>query len=222
MSYIFYPVPTPVFPALPSIGWSVKKKPILASRVTIGATGRETQLACAAFPRWAFTLTYTWLREQTQNTVPDYTQLGFREFEQISGLFLLCKGSYGEFYFEDPDDNSRLDQMIGLGDGNRMSFPVIVNWGSGPFAPPMFMPVGGVNTIEAVYLNGIAQDPSTYSMDDTNTNIVFTSAPGANVAINMDLHFYFRCRFLEDHLDFSQILLNRWEAKEVKFESVKP
>jgi hypothetical protein len=38
----------------------------------------------------------------------------------------------------------------------------------------------------------------------------------------MDLHFYFRCRFLEDHLDFSQILLNRWEAKEVKFESVKP
>ena len=222
MGYINYPSPTPVFPALPSQAWSVHKKPIMASRVTIAATGRETQLACAAYPRWAFILTYGWLREQTQNIAPDVTMLGFRELEAISGLFLACKGSYGEFFFDDPDDDSRLAQGVAVGDGQTKNFTLYYSWGYGPFSPSLTIPVGGINTIDAVYFNGVVQSPGTYTLDATKTQLVFTSAPPGGTVITADFHFYFRCRFLDDHLDFNQFTRNRWELKEIRFESVKP
>lgn len=229
MSFIFYPSPTPVFPVLPPLAWSVHKKPILASRVTIGATGRENQLACAAYPRWAFTLTYggnSWLREQTQNITPDPTLAGFTELEQLSSLFLACKGAYGEFYYEDPDDNSRLAQAVGFGplSVSPISFPLFYTWGTGPFSPSLTLPVGGINTIDTVY-DGLGHviNPSFYTLDATRTQLVFPSGTaGIGGNITADFHFYFRCRFLDDHMDYSQFDRNLWEVKEVRFESVKP
>src|ERR1700722_16763620 len=108
MTYLNFPSPTPVFPALPPLAWSVHKKTIMASRATIAASGRGTQLACAVFPRWSFLLTYggnSWLRDQTQNINPGPNELGFSELTQISGLYIQCQGPYGEFYYSDPDDN---------------------------------------------------------------------------------------------------------------------
>jgi uncharacterized protein (TIGR02217 family) len=192
----------------------------MASRVIIGSTGKEIQLATAAYPRWSFILTYGWLREQTQNIVPDQTMLGFRELEQIAGLFLLCRGTYGEFYFSDPDDNSRLNQWVSWADGATSTFQLYYTWGNGPFAP-MTIPVGGIQSLDAVYFNGVRQS-SGFAMDATNTMLSFASPPAVNTQITADFHFYFRCRFLDDNLSFSQIARNRWETKEVRFESVKP
>jgi uncharacterized protein (TIGR02217 family) len=225
MAYIFFPSPTPVFPALPVQGWSVNKRPIMASRTTIAASGRENHLACASYPRWAFKLTFggdSWLRDQTQNIVPDPTKSGLTEFEQISGLFLACRGSYGEFYFSDPDDNSRLSQTVGTGNGTQTSFPVTYSWGTGPFTPSMTIPVGGIKTLNAVYLNGNVLGTSSYSIDATNTQIVFVSPPIQGSVITADFSFYFRCRFMDDTLVFSQFEQNLWELKELQFESVKP
>jgi len=225
VAYIFFPSPTPVFPVLPPLAWPVHKKPLLASRATKAATGRSTKLACAVFPRWAFTLTYggnSWLRDQTQNIVPDPTLSGYTELEQLSGLFLACRGSYGEFYYNDPDDDSRLAQLVATANGTSTTYPLYYSWGSGPFTPAFYAPVGGINTIDAVYFNGVAQSPSDYTTDATNTQLVFASAPTAGVVITADFHFYFRCRFLDDTMVFSQFAKNKWEVKEVRFESVKP
>ena len=219
------PITLPIFPVLPPLAWSVHKKPILASRVTTAATGRETQLAAAAFPRWAFTLTYggsSWLRDQTQNITPDPTKLGFIEFEQLSALFIYVQGSYGEFYYDDPDDDSRLAAPIAQGDGTTTEFPVYVPWGFGPFSPSFYYPVGGISSIDAVYFDGVALPVDNYSLDDTRTQLTFLSAPPAGTIISADFHFYFRCRFLDDHLDFVQWAQNLWECAEVRFESVKP
>ena len=198
----------------------------MSSRVTTAVSGRENQLATAAYPRWAFTLSYgggnSWLRDQTQNITPDPTKNGLTEFEQLSGLFLACLGSYGEFYYSDPDDSSRANQYIGTGNGTATTFLVYYSWGSGPFTPAMTIPVGGVNTITTVYFNGVAQSSSIYSLDSTNTQLVFTSAPGNGVVITVTFSFYFRCRFLDDHMDYNQWAQNLWDTKEVRFESVKP
>jgi uncharacterized protein (TIGR02217 family) len=224
MSFINFPSPTPVFPTLPSQAWSVHKKPILSSRVTTAVSGRSNRLACAAYPRWAFTLTFggesAWLRDQTQNSVAQ-APVGFTELQQISGLFMACLGAYGEFYFTDPDDSSRSNQSVGTGDGSTTTFPLYYSWGSGPLTPPLTFPVTGINTIDAVYFNGVLQSASLYSLDSTKTKLVFTSAPGAGVVITADFHFYFRCRFLDDKVSFSQWAQNLWDTKEVQFESVK-
>jgi uncharacterized protein (TIGR02217 family) len=215
----------PIYPVLRPLAWPVHKKPIMASRVTTAITGRETQLAGAAYPRWAFTLTYggsSWLRDQTQNILPDPTKLGLTEFEQLSALYIYCKGPYGEFYFEDPDDNSRLGAPIAVGNGSTTSFPIYVPWGFGPFSPSFYYPVGGINTIDTVYINGVVQPTSAYQLDFTRTQLIFTVPPVAGAVITSDFHFYFRCRFLDDHLDFSQWAQNLWECAEVRFESIKP
>ena len=226
MSYIFYPNPTPIFPTLVPLTWSVHKKPIMASRVSVGITGRNVQLACCAYPRWAFQLSYgggsSWLRDKTQNITPDARLSAYTELEQISGLFLACLGAYGEFYYSDPDDNSRSNQAVGIGNASQTIFPLFYSWGTGPFSPSMTIPVGGIQAINNVYFNGVVQSPSGYSLDATNTQLVFTSAPGSGVVITTDFQFYFRCRFLDDNLNFQEWAQNLWDMKEVRFESVKP
>jgi uncharacterized protein (TIGR02217 family) len=162
------------------------------------------------------------LRDQTQNIIPDPTLAGFTEFEQLSGLFLACRGQYGEFYYDDPDDDSRTGVTVGTGDGTTTTFQLYYSWGTGPFTPAFYAPVTGINTLDAVYINGVAQSPTTYGVDSTNTKIVFTSAPGAGLPITASFHFYFRCRFLSDTMEYSQFAQNKWENKEVRFESVKP
>lgn len=225
MSYLFFPSPTPVFPVLPTLTWSVRKKPLMASRVARAASGREVQLAGAVYPRWAFVLSYggnSWLRDQTQNITPDPRLAGKTELMQISELFLSCLGAYGEFYYSDPDDSSRSGQFVGNGNASQISFPLYYSWGNGPFSPNMNIPVGGVQSIDAVYFSGVLQSPTLYYLDSTNTILLFHSAPPNGSVITVDFHFYFRCRFLDDHMDYSQWARNLWEVKEVKFESVKP
>jgi uncharacterized protein (TIGR02217 family) len=231
MSFINFPSPTPIFPVLPPLTWSVHKKPIMGYRVVTAVSGREVQFAGAVYPRWNFLLSYgngnSWLRDQTQNIVVGPNAIGYTELQQISGLFLLCQGSYGEFYYSDPNDNSRSNQSVGVGNGSQTIFPLYYSWGSGPFTPKMTIPVGGIQTINNVYLNGIVQLAASYSMDATNTKLVFSTsgsytAPPNGSIITADFSFYFRCRFMEDNLLFEEFAQNLWDTKEVRFESVKP
>lgn len=225
MSFINFPVPTPVFPVLAPLTWSVVRGIMYSSQVSTAISGREIQLARAVYPRFKFTLKYggeSWLREQTQNITPYAPLIGNTELEQLSGLFLQCRGSYGEFYYNDPDDNSRAGVSVGTGNGTTTTFQLFYPFGTGPFSPPFSMPITGINTIDNVYFNGIVQSPSLYSMDATNTKLVFTTPPGANVVITADFHFYFRCRFEKDESQYEQWAKNLWENSEVSFISVKP
>lgn len=225
MGFINFPTPTPIFPILSPLTWSVHKQPSLASDKYTAVSGRDTLLCRAVYPRWEFTLSYggdSWLREQTQNSTP-YTPLsGHTELEQLSGLFLQCLGAYGEFYYSDPDDNSRLTQQIGITDGVNSTFQIYYSIGAGGSLPDFTAPVSGIQTISSVYLNGSLQAGSSYGLDPTKTKLVFTSAPAAGQVITATFSFYYRCRFLADLTEYSQWALNLWEAKQVKFQSVKP
>jgi uncharacterized protein (TIGR02217 family) len=226
MAFINFPNPTPIFPTLAPLAWPVVKKPSFKSIVSIGTTGIETQFIRAVFPRWEFKLTYggdnNWLRDQTQNITPDPQRIGQTEFEQISGLFLQCLGSYGEFYYSDPSDCQRSNITIGKGDGATTTFLIYYSWGTGPYTPSFSAPVSGIASLDAVYLNGVLQSSSTYSMDSSNTMIVFNTPPGSGVTISLNFHFYFRCRFLADLQEYEQWAENLWKYSEVKFQSVKP
>jgi len=229
MSYIQFPNPTPVFPVLPPLTWSVHKKPILASRSVTNITGREIKVACCAYPRWSFILSYggnnSWLRDQTQNIMPDSALAGLTELEQLSGLFLSCQGSYGEFYYSDPDDNSRSGSYLGTGDGETTTtFLILVSWGTGPFTPSFSFPAGGIQSLDAVYTDGSLIPAEYYSLEilPNGCYVVFTSPAYAGGTVTADFHFYYRCRFLDDTQAYSQFAKNLWDVKEIRFESVKP
>ena len=226
MSYIDYPNPTPVFPALPVVGFPVHKKPLFTGWQHKSVTGRTYLTARQVYPNWDFELQFSkdsWLREQTQNNPIYGPNSPHVEFEAISQLFLSCYGTYGEFYYDDPEDDSRLGQSIGIGDGVTTTFRVMRTWGSTPLA--RVEPVGGANLGQpiTVYLNGTPL-AGAWGVNNTSsgTYLTFSSAPGAGVAITMDFSFFYRCRWKDDMQEYQQFNYNLWELGKCEFRSTKP
>lgn len=219
MSFITYPSPTPVFPAL-TMGWSVRKMPTTATLQATSVQGIERRATRQAYPLWEFEVTFEVLREETQNN-PVYAPTSpHTEFAQISGLFLACLGAYGEFYFEDLDDNSRSSVPIGGGNDVSTDFLVYTTYFSGAYT--MAEPVGGIKSIDAVFFNGTPIGSGNYSIGSDKRAIHFLSPPASGVDITASYHFYFRCRFTEDKQDYEQFAKNLWEYKTCRFRSVKP
>jgi uncharacterized protein (TIGR02217 family) len=211
-----FPIPTPVFPTLRP-GFSFKTKPIFATATLTTVSGVEIRSAQQAFPLWEFEMTYELLADRTQNTVVDPNLALYTELQQISGLFLVCRGQYGRFFFTNPTDNSRTGQVIQTGDGVTTSFRVIRSWAN--FSEP----VGAVNVGEAinVYLDDVLQAPSSWEINSDLTHLVFDSAPSEGAVITMDFFFYYFCRWLEDIQDYEQFFQHLWEYKSCKFRSTK-
>ena len=229
MSFIGFPTnPPPIFPALNPLAFPIHKKPTFSAWEHKSVSGAQYQTARQAYPNWEFELQYaedSWLREQTQNNpiyVPNSPNV---ELETISQLFLSCYGSYGEFWYSDPEDNSRSGQFIYTGDGSTTVFRVIRTWGFEPFA--RVEPVGGINIYDpalAVYLDGVSQPYSTFTVtnDLTGTHLNFNSAPALGVTITMDFSYYYRCQWKEDMQQYNQWAYNLWQLRKAEFRSVKP
>jgi len=203
------------------MGWSVKKIPTVATLQATSVLGIERRATRQAFPLWEFEATFEALREQTQNDPVYLPTSPYTELEQISGLFLACRGDYGEFYFNDPDDNSRLSVPLGISDGVGLSFLTYATYPSGNHTS--FEPVGGLQSVEAVYLNGSLYMGGHLGPFPNGQFLTWPTAPpvlGTEIAASY--HFYYRCRFIDDMQNYSQFYKNLWEYKSCKFRSVKP
>ncbi len=213
MDFIF-PVPTPVFPALRP-GFPVKVRPTFSSIAATTVSGIEITAVRQVFPLWEFELTFEVLSDQTQNIAPDAGRLGYTELQQICGLFLACRGRYGQFYFTFPEDSLRTSALVGIGDGVTDIFTVFRTIGTGGFNEP----VGGINELLAVYINGIEQSGGSYNFSENK--IGFAVVPPAGVTITADYTFFYLCRFMEDIIDYEQFFRNMWTLKSCKFRSTK-
>jgi hypothetical protein len=71
-----------------------------------------------------------------------------------------------------------------------------------------------------VFFDGVAQDPSTYSVGSTGL-ITFTTPPTVGVVVSVTSGFYFQCRFAEDNRSFQKVLSRWWTRKSLKFSSIK-
>jgi hypothetical protein len=199
----------PTFPSLPGQGWSVHKKPKFSTIVASHVSGREVRDALWQYPIWEFELTYDALASDSTS----YPGLGAQSLQNLMGLFLQCQGQLATFLYVDPTDNSANAQMIGIGTGSQTVFTVVRALGG------FFEPVGWVTSIASVSLNGVNQ-PSGWSLTTPNT-LVFTSAPGAGVAVAASFSYAFQCRFLDDSEDFEQFMQNLWALRSLKFRSVR-
>ncbi len=60
-----------------------------------------------------------------------------------------------------------------------------------------------------------------WSLNAANGQITFSGAPLAGTAISADFSYFFRCRFVEDTMDFEKFMAALYSAKSVKFISLK-
>jgi hypothetical protein len=228
VSYIAYPTdPPPILPQLSVQGYPVHRKPFFTAWEHKSVSGAQYQSARQIYPNWDFQLQIgddAWLREQTQNRVLYGPNSPHVELETWSQLFLACFGSYGEFWYRDPEDSSRAGQLIGVGDGSTGRFRIVRTWGFTPLA--RIEPVGGVDLTATinVYFNGILITPTAYTVTNelTGSWLNCIGAPANGFPVTMDFSFFYRCRWKDDMQQYDQWAYNLWQLGKAEFRSVKP
>jgi uncharacterized protein (TIGR02217 family) len=202
-----------IFPALPGLAWSVTKSPTFQTRIQRAVSGRELRALDYPYPLWQFTLVFDFLR--------DNAAAGYDELRTLMGFFMLCQGAFGTFLFQDPSDDRVSGQQIGTGDTLRTVFQLQRTMGKtlsgGGFLEPIIAP----NVVNAVYFNGIVQDPAGYSVDSMTGLVTFNIAPGSGLIITADYSYYFRCRFIDDSYAFENFMFQLWQLKKLTFISVR-
>jgi uncharacterized protein (TIGR02217 family) len=201
-----------IFPSLPGLAWSVTKTPTFQTRIQRAVSGRELRALDYPYPLWQFTLVFDLLR--------DNPTAGYDELRTLMGFFMLCQGAYGTFLFEDPSDYQVTGQQIGIGNASTTVFQLQRAMGAtlpgGGFLEPIVAP----NVVNALYLDGIAQNPGTYSVDPSTGLVTFSVAPASGLIITADYSYYFRCRFADDSYAFENFMFQLWQLKKLTFISV--
>ncbi len=202
-----------IFPGLPGLAWSVTKTPTFQTRIQRAASGRELRALDYPYPLWQFALVYDFLR--------DDPTAGYDELRTLVGFFLLCQGAFGTFLFQDPSDCRVTGQQIGIGNASTSVFQLQRTMGTTLPGGGFFEPIVAPNVVRAIYLNGIVQNPSAYSVDPDNGLVTFNMAPGSGLIVSADFTYYFRCRFIDDKYDFENFMYRLWQLKKLTFISVR-
>lgn len=208
--------PIALFPTLPE-GYPVKLSLVLDATIGTTKSLREMRYPQQIIPLWDIEVPFEELVDQTQNQTPYAPFAGTANYMQLVQLFLMMYGKTGVFAFNAPWDNSRANQIITTNSANgQTAFPVFETWGSTGVATEF--PVGMINEVTTVYVNGTPVSPTTYSISRSYVN--FESPPAAGSTISLTFTFYYLCRFTEDEQDFDEFSKNRWQVPSLKFRAV--
>lgn len=194
-----------VFPALPGLEIGVSRSPVWSTTKKPSVNGREYRSANMSYPSYAIKLSFSVLRQTT----------GFTEFSDLVGFFNARQGSFDSFLWTDPDDNSVIEQAIGVGDGATASFQLIRSFGG--FVEPVF----DVNSAPLISVSGVLMTVGVDYFVSATGVVTFAVAPGPG-PLTWTGTFYRRVRFAKDSAEFSKFLWNLWNLKSLELVSVKP
>jgi uncharacterized protein (TIGR02217 family) len=203
-----------IFPALAGLAWSATKTPTFQTRIQRAVSGRELRALDYPYPLWQFALIYDFLR--------DDPAAGFDELRTLLGFFMLCQGAFGTFLFQDPTDCQVTGQQIGTGNASTTVFQLQRAMGTALPGRGFLEPIVAPKLVNAIYFDGITQDPASYSVGPNSGLVTFGTAPGNGLIITADFSYYFRCRFIDDKYDFENFMYRLWQLKKLTFISVRP
>jgi uncharacterized protein (TIGR02217 family) len=191
-----------IFPTLAGLEYPVVRTPVFKTLSQQASSGEENRVALWSTPRWQWTLSFNFLRDDAND-----------EFRTLTAFFLARQGSYDSFLFSDPDDNLVTGQILGTGDGAATDFQLIRNFGG--YIEPILAPD---SSNIAVFVNGT---PTTAYNLDPGGLVQFTTPPPSDAAVTATFGYFWPCRFLEDQYDFSKFMNRLWEQKKLDFISLK-
>lgn len=199
-----------VFPNLIGEEWDIKRSQIWGgTTVQESVAGKRYSVQNWSSPRYQWQLSFSYL-----DSAPSIGDL-----QTLMGFFDKLGGRYDTFLYTDKDDNSVTGQGIGTGDGATTNFQLVRSWGG--YVAPVLAP----NNVSKVYLGGVVQGSSTYTVNNWGSSapgvVNFTVAPSSSVAVSADMTYYFPCRFDDDQLTYNNFMSLLYENKGVKFSSEK-
>jgi len=198
--------PYPIFPSLPTLGWSMRLAPRFSTATALHVSGREARAARMSTPRWSIELNYDLLRMVSPNT----------ELQEIAGFFEQRAGEGASFYFEPPALSPVAPAPIGTGDGTTTTFPFAISIGGYAAAP------AGLGAVSAIWLDGVAQSGG-YAIASTPfaATVTFAAAPNPGVAITAAFHWYLLCRFEADDLDVEEFMTELYALQSLQLRTVR-
>lgn len=185
-----------IFPTLPGLTWSITKSPTWSTQIQTSVSGREQRAAFYLYPLWNFTLTYEFLRSDSN-----------AELQSLMGFYNLRKGSYDSFLFKDPSDFNVTNQVIGTGDGTTKTFYLLHPIGS------WVEPIGYSDNITVVTVNDVAV---LTGITNDGVSVTFATAPSAGASIKWGGTFYYRVRFAKDAVDYENFMYQLWSLKKLE------
>lgn len=196
----------PIFPALPGIAFPLPRRPLWDTNRAEAVSGKRTRSTNRTYPTYAFEVSFGdtgFLRSG-----PAYL-----EYQQLAGFINKMAGGFGLFLYAYPDDSVATQQSFGTGDGSSTAFQLTRTFGG--FTEPIMCPALPIPTVR---VNGIAT--SAYTINSYGL-ITFNVAPAGGASLDWTGTFYWPCRFDEDTAEFSNIMLNLYELRSLKFSSEK-
>lgn len=186
-------------------------------------TGADIDLAVAQYPLHDFDLEYEFIRH---GLGWPGTNRGL-EFPTMMGFFLQIGGTAGRFLYKNIDDCKVSRNKIGVGDGSTTVFTLTRTFGANGYFGTE--PVGRVNqgALFDVYLNGSASPvlPSAYTVDTTTpcaNTVTFTTAPPNGQKIEVDMSYYYYCKFKDNSNSFKKFMNKLWSMDKVSLHSCRP
>lgn len=192
-----------IFPSFQGQSWPVTREAIWSSQIQSSVSGKETRIAFWSYPIYEYTINF----EVLKSIGP------LSDLENILGFYNLKQGAFDDWLFEDNYDSSALDQPFGIGDGSSKVFQLTRSYGG------YTEPVRAVKTLTSVKVNGILEPNTT--LDWTVGKITFSNAPALGALLTWSGIFYWRCRFKEDKLSHTRMMLGLNEIKSLKFRTLK-
>jgi len=193
-----------VYPTFP--GGAFPTRTVIAPPVKIKTTpsGREFRARDSVIPKYRYSQAFSCLRLDQAR----------QEYQQLLGFFNRVGGTFDDWLFDDVDDNTCVDQLIGVADGVTTQFQLGRTLGG--FIEPLY---GGVNGVAVVKVSGSVWTPTSISPTGV---ITLAFAPSAGSQIRWSGKFYWRCVFAAETLEFVKNFATFYEAKKVEFRTVKP
>lgn len=152
-----------VFPILLGMEFPVKKTPNFNTLEHKTVTGMRKAVSLQSYPIWTFEVSYSYLSDNGSPTDDIHT---------LQGFFLARYGKWDDFLFNDVTDNNVTNETFGVGDGTTTQFQLVRSYGG--FVEPLL----GVQGTPTIYIKGVSQSSSSYSISTTG-RVTFTTAPAA-------------------------------------------
>lgn len=207
----------PVFPYLPGQSWPITRVPQWHTRTQVARSGKVVVMSDWVLPRYTWTLVHNVLRQGSVNG-QTYT-----EMQQVMAFFNRCNGPFSTFLYEDWDDYSISNQLVGVGDGTTTYFTLVRTLGG--FTERTFAP--NLETSITVSVNNVIQSPSTYSVTPWGTSnslgpgvLIFDGAPVGGALIRVNFDYYWPVRFVMPSCLFEKIMSGYYMVKQLSFKSV--
>lgn len=196
----------PIFPQN-NIGYPVIRRPYFSTIVNTASSGLEVRIGNQLYPLSEWDMLFEWLKADQLNLT----------FQTLYGFFVKNYGKFGTFLYDDKTDNTTsLDPLnptpsIIIADGVTEKYQIGRCW-----------PPGGSDGFEPLYdLNGTPTVTPTPASISANGLMSFGGALPVGTQINMDFKYYWRVRFADDDLEFSNFGKYYWELKKLTLRQVR-